>query len=88
MQRRRNRPRPTMISMTAQFIRAREGGYCARVVGGKGAYAQGETLREARANLVAVVLDFLELAPWQLPKAPTRGRVAGVSETLTFNVVR
>lgn len=52
--------------MNAVYVEAPEGGYSAWVLGAVGAATQGETIEEARQNVLDVIRILLEDAPGQL----------------------
>lgn len=58
------------LPLTAAYIPAREGGFAVEILEAKGVFTQGETLEEARENLLEVVGLMLEEAPRQFGRKP------------------
>jgi predicted RNase H-like HicB family nuclease len=62
----RKRRRKRAVVLSAAYVEAPGGGYSARIPGGVGTATQGDTLEEARANVLDVIGILLEEAPEQL----------------------
>jgi predicted RNase H-like HicB family nuclease len=62
---RKPRPKPRTMVLTAAYLPAKEGGYTAEIVEARGVHSQGETFDEARGNLHQAIALMLEEAPGQ-----------------------
>jgi predicted RNase H-like HicB family nuclease len=72
---------PTILKLTAAFYPGENGWVIGEILEAKGVYTQGETLDEARDNLVESVVLMLETAPHQFRRRRRKAPVDAATET-------